>query len=206
MWGELNNQVVVVGVIGLALGYFISWLNARRYIIEAKAVAEKKSAEDTKLALLEYKSSPELTALLDLRFRDGHQAGSAEAINQYKKSEGYEALFSVEHSKGKDVGIEEERNRWQLTYTPIIVSDDGFFSHTIETGYEMQIFYAGFPINDPLRRITEFHKKSKDENINKFLDIAEKAVDVAVTIASKNKIPVSVRKPRQEKKVEQSKK
>ncbi|MGB3430253.1 hypothetical protein [Achromobacter sp.] len=75
---------------------------------------EKKSAEHAKIALSEYKSSSELTALLDLRFRDGHQAGSAEAINQYKKSEGYGALFSLEHSKGKAAGIDEERNRWQL--------------------------------------------------------------------------------------------
>jgi len=156
--------------------------------------------------LLEYKTSPELTALLDLRFRDGHQAGSAEAINQYKKSEGYAALFAVEHSKGKEAGIEEERKKWELNYTPIVINDEGFFSHTVETGYEMQIFYAGFPINDPLRRIVNFHKKSKDENIQKFLDIAKKTVDVAAAIASKNKIPITVRDPRQEKKAEQSKK
>lgn len=201
MGWELNNLVIVVGLVGMAFGYFIAWLNARHHIIEEKALVERKLAEDTKLALLEYKSSPELMALLDLRFKDGHQAGSAEAINHYKKSEGYEALFSVEHAKGKNAGIEEERNRWQLTYTPIVISDDGFFSHTVETGYEMQIFYAGFPINDPLRRITDYHKKSKDENIKKFLDIAEKAVNIAATIASKNKIPVVIGRPRQEKKV-----
>lgn len=141
-----------------------------------------------------------MTALLDLRFRDGHQAGSTEAIKIYKDSEGYEAMFAVEHSKGKDVGIIEEREKWQLTYTPIAINDEGYFSHTVETGFEMQIFYNGFPINDPLRRITQSHKKSKDENIQQFLDIAEKAVDVAVSIASKNKIPISIKSPRQERK------
>ena len=206
MGWELNNIVIAVGLGGALFGYLISWLMAKRDLIEIKAQAERKSVEDIKLALLEYKSSPEMTALLDLRFRDGHQAGSSEAINQYKKSEGYEALFSLEHAKGKEVGIEDERNRWQLTYTPIVINDEGFFSHTIETGFEMQIFYAGLPINAPLRHITGHHKKSKDDNINKFLDIADKAVDIAVTIASKNKIPVSVRKPRQEKKIEQPKK
>lgn len=202
MGWELNSLVVVVGGVGVTLGYLISWLNSRRHLIEANALVERKSAEHAKLVLSEYKDSSELTALLDLRFRDGHQAGSAEAINQYKKSEGYEALFSLEHSKGRAAGIDEERNRWQLIYTPIVISDDGFFSYTVETGYEMQIFYAGFPINDPLRRITDYHKKSKDENINRFFGIAEKAVDVAVAIASKNKIPISRQKPKQEKKAE----
>lgn len=206
MGWELNKLAILTGVLGVMLGFFASWLNARRHLVEARALGDRRAAEGAKLALLEYKSSPELTALLDLRFRDGHQAGSAEAIKNYKNSEGYEALFSVEHSRGKHAGIEEERNRWQLTYTPIVIDDEGFFSHTLEIGYEMQIFYAGFPINDPLRRITDFHKKSKDDNIHKFLDIAEKAVDMAVMIASKNKIPVSVRQTRQEKKIEKPKK
>ena len=202
---ELNGIYIVVGIFCIILGYIISWVRFKNHLSEVKGGADKKSEEGIKNTLQEYKSSPELAALLDLRFRDGQRAGSAEAIDNYKKSEGYEALFLLEHSKGRDVGIEEERNRWELVYTPIVISDDGFFSHTLETGYEMQIFYAGFPINDPLRRITGYHKKSKDDNINKFLDIAEKAVDVAVVIATKNKIPVSVKKSRQEKKIEEKK-
>lgn len=197
---ESNYLTAVIGICGTILAYFVAGVNAKRNLIDAKILAEQKYTENVKIALLEYKSSPEVSALLDLRFRDGHQAGAAEAISNYKTSEGYEALFSVEHSKGKEVGIYEERIRWQLVYTPIIISDDGIFSHIIETGFEMQIFYAGFPINDPLRRITGSHKKSKDENIHKFLDIAEKAVDLAASIAAKVKVPTIVNKPRQEKK------
>ena len=200
-WGSANF-VILVAFLCAGLGYVLCWLNSKNNLIEMKALIEKKSAEDIKLALLEYKSSQELIALFDLRFRDGHQAGSAEAISNYKNSEGYDALFSLEHTKGKNAGMNEERTKWQLTYTPIVINNESFFSHTIETGYEMQIFYAGFPINDPLRRITDFHKKSKDHNINKFIEIAEKAVEVAVAIASKNKIPVSIKKTRQEKKIE----
>lgn len=197
---QFNNLVVVTGISGMALAYFIAWINAKRNLAEAKILMERKFADDIKNALLEYKSSTELTDFLELRFKEGYQAGAADAISEYKRSEGYEALLSVEHFKGKQLGIDEERNRWQLSYTPIIISDNGFFSHIIETGFEMQIFYAGFPINDPIKRITGSHKKSKDENIHKFFDLAEKAVGVAASHGLQNKIPVTINTPRQEKK------
>lgn len=197
---QFNNLVVVTGVAGMALAYFIAWVNAKRNLAEAKILMEQKFSNDIKNALLEYKSSTELSDFLELRFKEGYQAGAAEAIGEYKKSEGYQAVLSVEHSKGKQLGVDEERNRWQLSYTPIIISNDGFLSHTIETGFEMQIFYAGFPINDPLKRITGYYKKSKDENIHKFLNLAEKAVDAAASIGFQNRIPVTINAPRQEKK------
>ena len=196
---QFNNLVVVAGIAGMALAYFIAWINAKRNLAEAKIVMEQKFSDDIKNVLLEYKSSTELSDFLELRYKEGYQAGAAEAISEYKKSEGYEALLSVEHSKGKQLGIDEERNRWQLSYTPIIISNGGFLSHTIETGFEMQIFYAGFPINDPLKRITGFYKKSKDENIHKFFNLAEKAVDAAASIGLKNNIPITINTARQEK-------
>jgi len=188
---QMNYLVLAVGAGAALVSYLGARLSFQHKLATQQSEGVAKTTEAARLALLEYKSSPEVVALMDLRYKDGHQAGSAEAIRVYKSSEGYEALMSVEHGKGKIAGMAEEKEKWVLSYTPVLISDEGFWSHTVEMGYDLQLFYSGMPVNQPIRHISHSEKKSKDENIQKFVSMAEGLVEVAASIAAKQKISVA---------------
>lgn len=194
MAGALVLPLSLIGGLALCVGWLMTWSLGRSRLAQARAETDRRAADVAEQALQTFKHSPEFAALLDLKYREGHQAGSAEGVERLQQSQGYEAVLAVEHAKGKAAGAAEERERWALCYTPVTVDDDGFFSHTVEIGYETQLFYNGMPVNDPVRRVIETVKKSKDENIRAALDLAHKATDLAIAAAAARQGGIPVKK------------
>lgn len=116
------------------------------------------------------------------------------AKKEIRQSEGYEAILAREYARGKCDGAKEELAKFQITYTPVLVEGDNFFKKSTNVGYEMQMYYSGFPVGEPTRRITHHSEKSKDENINKIIDLVKDNLELIATAAGKHKIPVTVNK------------
>lgn len=139
-------------------------------------------------------STQEYAATLQLQIEHAQLEATKAAIQNFKSSDEFNALLSIEHAKGVKAGEEEERARFNITYTPIVIDHENFWSHKVDVGYDMQIYYAGFPIGEPTRRITHHQEKSKDENINKLLNAATNTLDLIAATATKARIPVTINK------------
>jgi hypothetical protein len=116
------------------------------------------------------------------------------AEKEIRQGEGYQAILEREYARGKGQGAKEELEKFQITYTPVLVERDSFLKNSVDAGYEMQIYYSGFPVGEPTRRITHHEEKSKDENINKVVDLIKDNLELLAMTAGKHKIPVAVNK------------
>jgi len=145
-------------------------------------------------ALEQYKKSDEMQALLENQFKKGEAQGAVNALREHRGSEEFASILSAEYAKGKIAGAAEELQRFHITYTPVIVDHETFFSHKIDGGFEMQLHYSGFPIGEPTRRITSHQEKSKDENINQLLEYVDKTLEIAAAAATKMRIPITIGK------------
>jgi hypothetical protein len=193
--------VALAIVLSLGIGYWLARRQAAQSIIDLQSQVvrlqrEKIEIKETssKNTLEEYKNSEEYRALLALQFEAGKAQGSTESLADFKASEEFNLLLNSEHAKGKLAGAAEELEKFHITYTPVLVDHETFFTHKVDAGYDMQIHYAGFPIGEPTRRITNHQEKSKDENITRVLEMVGKALEIAAAAATKQKIPVTVAK------------
>lgn len=165
----------------------------RKHKLQSKTIGNSNNNET---AIIERHPTQEQTATIQLKIEHAALEAAEAAIQKFKSSDEFNALLSAEHAKGVQAGAEEERARFNITYTPIVIDHENFWSHKVDVGYDMQIFYAGFPIGEPTRRITHHQEKSKDENINKLLSTATNTLDLIAATATKSRIPVTVnRKP-----------
>jgi len=105
-----------------------------------------------------------------------------------------EAALEREFLRGKAAGAEEELARFEIRYQPILIDDDGFWNHSFEAGYEMQLHYAGLPVGDPTRRITHEQQKSNDENILKTMEVVTTVLLSLAKANSQRKISTAVSK------------
>lgn len=154
----------------------------------------------TAAVLDSYKSSREFRDMLELQFEKGKSEGASTAMQTYKSSDDFSIVLSSQHAKGKLDGAAEELQKFHITYTPVLIDHETFFSHKVDGGYDMQLHYAGFPIGEPTRRITSHEEKSKDENVNRLISLVEKTIETAASLASKQQIPVTITKsPKREK-------
>lgn len=93
-----------------------------------------------------------------------------EAIKKYKADDGHNAILDNEYKKGRVDGAKEELEKFSVTYQPFFERIDGLVWDDAVIGYEMQMNYAGFPIGDPTRRITNRESKFKEELVMKILN------------------------------------
>ena len=193
--------ITLATVVSLALGYWLAKRSASKALHELQADVVRLQLEiievketSAKTALEEYKSSAEMRAMLALQFEHGKSQGSTKSLAEYKTSDEFSLLLSSEHAKGKLDGAAEEREKFHITYTPVVADHETFFTHKVDAGYDMQIHYSGFPIGEPTRRIVNHQEKSKDENIIQALKVVGTALEIAAAAAAKQKIPVSVDK------------
>lgn len=195
------NSLAATVAVTATITYFIT-----KYLLDKKRAPtpEKKNGSERSVrtpieqsaaeALDQNRYPPEYTANLQLRIDYARSEAAELAIQNFKLSDEFNALLSIEHAKGKTAGAEEERARFNITYTPVVIDHENFLSHKVDVGYDMQIYYAGFPIGEPTRRITHHQEKSKDENINKLLNAATDMLDLIADKATKSRIPVTVNK------------
>ena len=87
-------------------------------------------------------------------------------IKNHKSEDGYKAILSNEYIRGKIDGSKEELEKFSISYQPFIERINGMIWDDAAIGYEMQIFYAGFSIGEPTRKITNHEKKFKALSIN----------------------------------------
>ncbi len=188
-------------VLSFGSGYWLARRKAAAFVLDLQAEVLRLQHEQieiketsSKTTLGEYKKSEEFRAVLALQFESGKTQGSTKSLAEFKTSDEFNLLLNSEHAKGKLVGAAEELGKFQITYTPVLVDHETFFTHKVDAGYEMQIHYAGFPIGEPTRRITNHQEKSKDENITQVLKVIGTTLEIAAAAAAKQKIPVTVAK------------
>lgn len=82
------------------------------------------------------------------------------------------ALLKNEYLKGKIDGSVEELDKFNITYQPYTRAKEEYLGikKTAEVGYEMQIFYSGFPIGDPTKRTTHEDVKFDQAVIDKIMN------------------------------------
>lgn len=89
--------------------------------------------------------------------------------------------LQLEHIRGKEIGIKEQKDKLTIVVTPKMEVFDGFFKKTAITSYVTQVNYEGFPIGGPQNNIVEKIEKFKDENMKYAID---KLNETVVTIAN----------------------
>ena len=188
-------------VLSLGIGYWLARRKAAKSVFDLQAEVVRLQREtidiketSSKSALEEYKNSEEFRAVLELQFESGKAQGSTKSLADFKASHEFNLHLNSEHAKGKLAGAAEELEKFHIIYTPVLVDHETFFTHKVDAGYDMQIHYAGFPICEPTRRITNHKEKSKDENIIQVLKVVGTALEIAAAAAAKQRIPVTVAK------------
>jgi hypothetical protein len=152
----------------------------------------KGKTDGAKEELENFRTSDEYQSILTMEYSKGKTDGAKEGLENFRTSEDYQAILEGKYLKGKIDGTKEELERFQISYCPIVIDNDKFFSHTFEGGYEMQLFYSGLPIGEPTRRITKHQEKSNDENINKFIEFMLTTLNAISSANSKYRIPTFV--------------
>ena len=185
----------------LVVGFYVgrsSTASSKNDMTLTNLQEDLKSAQEmlatAKSQLRDYKRSEEFLALLETERERGRNEGQKSALGEFKTSDDFANLLAIEHEKGKRSGAAEELEKFHITYTPILVDVETFISRKVDVGYDMQIHYSGFPIGEPTRRITNRQEKSKDENIKLLLDTVNKSLELAVEVASKSGIPITIGK------------
>ncbi len=184
-------------VLGIVLGRIsMPSTTAQRTIrgLEEDLIQAHEKIDRAKAELNGFKESDDFSRLLSTEFARGKLEGQSTAVVEFKSSDDLANLLSIEHDKGKRAGAAEELEKFQITYTPIIVDIETFLSRKIDIGYDMQIHYAGFPIGEATRRITNRQEKSKDENIKMLLDTVNKTLELVGEVAAKSGIPITIGK------------
>lgn len=195
------TSIVLICIASTTLGYFLAkFRDGRRYNLTQNSFGDSDRSNGLlyenriKEAVEKYKTSDEYNAIITLNFEQGKTEGAEIALRHFKASDEFETRLNLEHTKGKTAGEESERNKFEITYTTVIIDHESWISHKVDVGYDMQIRYAGFPIGEPTRRITNHQEKSKDENINKLVEMVTNSLELIAVAASKQKIPVVVSK------------
>ncbi|GGI17859.1 hypothetical protein [Gottfriedia solisilvae] len=113
-------------------------------------------------------------------------------ILEHKQTEEFQSLLEVEFRKGIEEGEKRTLGKFALTYEPFIEVSDSFFKKTAEAGYTMQMFYSGLPIGDPMKRITKYEEKYKDENVKYLIDSVNGTLNNILLMVDPLGIPVKV--------------
>jgi hypothetical protein len=165
------DAIAVNFVVGLSSAFIFSG---------ATSVITKKVIEKTKNLEMENKYLTKVDTL------------KKDVISTQKEEEGYKAILNNEYLRGKEDGSKEERNRFSICYTPFIDITDSFLKTTADAGIEMQIFYGGLPVADPMRRVTKHEEKCKEENIKYLIDKVNENIKVLADLATSHQIPVKI--------------
>jgi len=84
--------------------------------------------------------------------------------------------FELKFLKGKEAGQKEERKKIEIQIIPRIEVEDGVFSKTLMTGYDIQVKYDGLPIGGTQYIRENTIEKFKDENFKYIADLLQKTV------------------------------
>jgi hypothetical protein len=103
--------------------------------------------------------------------------------------------LQLEHIRGKEIGIKEQKDKLTIVVTPKMEIIDGFFKKTAITSYVTQVNYEGFPIGGPQTNIVEKLEKFKDENMKYAIDkLNETVITVANLLIEKHSINTPIPK------------
>lgn len=88
--------------------------------------------------------------------------------------------LELQFLKGKEEGQREERKKIEIEIIPRMYVEDGIFSKTLFTGYDLQVKYDNLPIGGTQYYPESTVEKFKDENFKYVADLLQKTVvDVA---------------------------
>ncbi|MCM4161294.1 hypothetical protein FHG64_06470 [Antarcticibacterium flavum] len=94
--------------------------------------------------------------------------------------------LELQFLKGKEEGQKEERKKIEIQIIPRIYVEDGIFSKTLFTGYDIQVKYDTLPIGGTQYYPENTIEKFKDENFKYVADLLQKTViDVAEKFINK---------------------
>lgn len=127
--------------------------------------------------------------------RRSAQAGSGTASPQSAPPTSTTAE-ELAFARGRETGAKEAMKQFVVKYEPFVVVEDGYFSAEVESGYSMQLHVHGMPVGDPMRRVTQRHKKVDKDRIDAVLQLAQEAMVPLIQMATQAQIGVAVSPPR----------
>jgi hypothetical protein len=155
----------------------------------AASIADSDSPGSEQPRVLQ--DAPQIQALLALEYQRGQEAGKNAALAQFKSSDELAMMLTIEYAKGKEAGAKSELEKFEISYQTVEIEHDNLWRNTKVVGYDMQLHYAGLPIGEPARRITQRAQKSKDDQVYEALHRTLGVIEAAATKAG---IPIKVTK------------
>lgn len=84
--------------------------------------------------------------------------------------------LELQFLKGKDEGQKDERKKIEIQIIPRMYLEDGIFSKSLSTGYDLQVKYDSMPIGGTQYFHENTIEKFKDENFKYVADLLQKTV------------------------------
>jgi hypothetical protein len=111
-------------------------------------------------------------------------------LKKQKESQHFKTEMEKNYLEGKKDGERDALEKISIQYEPVIKIKDGFFRKKVTSGYQLQIFYNGFPVGDPTVRILQNEEKVKEEHIKLIMDKIDKRIDDIVNLSARFNIQV----------------
>lgn len=105
--------------------------------------------------------------------------------------------LELEFLRGKEEGQKEERRKIEIQIIPRMYLEDGIFSKTLDTGYDVQVKYDNLPIGGTQYFHESTIEKFKDENFKYVTNLLQKTVtDVSEKFINKGFSVDALRAPK----------